>query len=459
MAVATLTGSSTSAAQRTAAATAERPRWGWIYLFWMLMLTTFASFRSRHATELLGGAGIDAQVQYQLAIWVLFGGLAAWQLLNGRVELRLLGSGPLFWFACFGSLALLSSVHSAMPALTFFRSGQLLIALVLVVSLGEAIRDVHRLALLYIGVNTLLVLIAAAGLDGGIEWIRGPGDSFLPRSGTAEVPWRFASAFGHPSLISIAAACAALSLAARSRGGRWWVSGPVILWMLLVLLLTASRTAIAGFLGGAAVLVVTHRKFHLPALAAVTVGSAMLMVPVVQDRAARYLLRGQDATEFKSLTGRDVIYSAALERATAALPWGEGFQGGRVEVLDEQGAEVGIAHAHNLLLECLIGNGFAGLLIGCLFLASLCWRVGVLLWAQRQGRSAIGDVDNDAVELAAVICPLLAFCILDRGFAAPVDPVVLLFLAVAGHTQKIWLAASDRYRAAVATRQPSEQPV
>ena len=101
----------------------------------------------------MGGDGFDAQVIFQIVSWTAFGLIGLWLLATGRADLRLLRRGPLFWYGGFVTLALISTLYSASPLLTLYRSLQLAVAVVLVISLRERLTHLYMLIVAYVAVN------------------------------------------------------------------------------------------------------------------------------------------------------------------------------------------------------------------------------------------------------------------------------------------------------------------
>ncbi len=381
-----------------------------------------ANFRERSVEELWTSQGFDAQVKFQIASWLAFGLIAVWLVATRRADLRLLWQGPLFWYCCFVLVALLSTLYSVSPALTLFRSLQLAIAVILVISLREQLSNFYYLIVVYIAVNWILFLIGWFGLDTGAEWIRGPNDRYVSYGGTDYGAWRLWTAFGHPSQISIVAGIAAVGLAGRARGRQWLSHGPMISWLVLTIVLTVSRTAMSATLVGL-LIVAAGRRALLPWIAA---GSALLFIllasPNFQDTLTRYLMRGQTTQEFASLTGRVQIYRATLDRIEGSWVLGDGFRATRKQLL----GGLDIVHSHNLVLEALAGLGLPGAVLSCIVLITLVtatWTV-----AQNRRRSNLPD-DPTPSELPALVILIVAFCVMDAGFMVEVNSFVLVFLA------------------------------
>jgi O-antigen ligase len=397
-------------------------------LFWVWILTAMASFRIRRGDELFGDGGFDTQVKFQILTWGLLGLVAVWLVVKQKAALRLLQGGPLMCYAIFVAAALFSVCVSPAPTMTAFRALQHGIALVLVISLRDNLKRMVAFIAMYIAINWLLLILAVTGLDFGQEWIAFyvRDQSFL--SGDFMHRWRFTTAYGHPSWISIIAAVGAISLAARTRGHAWRTSWPLFALFILTTILTVSRTAIFGLGVGLAIVALGRRQVFM-SLVFVMLPSVMLLVsPEVRETIAHYLQRGQTADELAEFTGRAGVYQVAIDRIQHSLPFGEGFQSGRVNPLEEDNETM--AHAHNLLLEATAGTGFVGGL--AVALAIVLW-VAQLHWLLMHSPS--GARRDRAWELTAIAAPLLAFCVLDSGFSNCIHQVTFFYLIAMARTQ------------------------
>ena len=408
------------------------------WLVWGLIMTTCASFRQRTISDLFESGGFDAQVKFQAISWAALGCLAVYLLAAGRADLRLPRRGPMFWYACFAATAVLSTAYSPQPAYTAYRGLQHAVAIVLVISLRENLRHVYLFIATYIGVNWVLVVLGFLGLDFGLPWITSPAENIMITAGIEGV-WRFESAFGHPSVISMVAAAGAAGLAYRSRGRQWLVAGPVVAWLSLTTVLTVSRTAIVGLVAGLAI-AAAGRRVLLPCVC--LAGFALpllLMSSEVRQTSGYYLSRGQSDDNMRSLTGRIPAYREATRRIAEHWPLGGGFQAGRVNALDATGENVAVAHAHNLLLESLFSLGLMGAVFALLVLATLAatiWKI-IRRNGTNSGAPCVGW------ELAAMLVPLLAFCVMDSGFVVRLNPIALLFLVIIARAQTATLDWED----------------
>jgi hypothetical protein len=401
-----------------------------LLLAWLLILTSMASFRIRQADELFQHGGVDAQVIFQVATWCTLGMLALVLVWTGRADLRLLGRGPVLWYLAFVVVAALSAAASMGPALTLFRAGQHGIALLLVISMREHLHKMYTYIIAYVAVSWILLFMAIGGFDFNQEWIYRyvRGQSFF--SGDFMQRWRFETAYAHPSLLSIVAAVGAIGMAARAKGRSSIKERMIIAWLIATAVLTVSRTAILGMVLGLGVVALSRKSLFTWLCLILVPASALMVSSDVRQGIGHYLARGQTSSELASLTGRSFLYRVALNRIDRSLPWGEGFQSGRLNPLEEDNATM--VHAHNLLLEATAGMGYLG---------GLAVALVVLTWLMNLMRLFNRSTDSDATswELCAVSVPLLAFCVLDSGFANAINAVVFVYMAVIARTQLAWV--------------------
>ncbi|MGI9516356.1 MAG: O-antigen ligase family protein [Pirellulaceae bacterium] len=392
---------------------------------WLFVLSSMVAFRHRSVSELMSPGGFDLQVKFQIVAWMALG-LLAWQLIVRRVaDLRLIAHSPLFWFAMYVAVAISSTLYSQSPGLTLFRAGQLAIVIVLVVSMRENLHRIHLYVFVFLLLNWIFVIAANLGLDFGQSWMRGHENAFMLFGRQNGDAWRLASPLAHSSQIATVGAASAVGLAMRTGRRELPDNLPFILFAVATVLFTVSRTAIAGMLVGFVVVAMVRRRFiPLALLAGVAVPLLLFMTPV-GDRLVEYGMRGQSVEEFQSFTGRADIYSQGIERAAQSMPFGEGFSAGRARSIVAKDQGHSIVHAHNLLIESAVSMGMLGLITAILVLFSLgrALLIAIHLKPDHTGVSP-------GWEPLVMSIPLIAFCVLDRGFASPASPYVFMFVAV-----------------------------
>ncbi len=399
---------------------------------WVFALVSQMAFRQREVSELMAPGGFDMQVKFQIAAWMGLG-VFAWQLIVRRVaDLRLVVRSPLCWFAAYVVIAMVSTLYSTSPPLTLYRAGQLAVIIALVISLRDSLDRIHLFVFVFLALNWVLVLMANLGLDFGLGWIRGADNAFMVFDRQTTAPWRFSSPMAHASQISIVGGASAVGLAMRTTRKTLPDNLPFILFAVVTVLLTVSRTAIAAMLVGFIVVAIVRKSFiPLALLAGFALPLALIFTPV-GDKLVEYTMRGQSVEEFQSLTGRSDIYRLGIARAMESMPLGEGFCAGRAESIVEKNVGQSIVHAHNLFIESAIGMGLLGLFASLMILVAL-GRSLLMAIQLKPDRSGV----SPGWEPLAMSIPLVAFCILDRGFAAPAGPYVYLFVVVLAMTTRM----------------------
>jgi hypothetical protein len=197
---------------------------------------------------------------------------------------------------------------------------------------------------------------------------------------------------------------------------------------------TISRTAIAGMIGAMALAALLSGK-----LRGYVVASWVLLLTSVVELAtgsiSNFLRRGQSILEFTSLTSRTEVWAAVFERIPSSGAFGEGLGSTRwMPALDI----VGLGHSHNIYLEALITLGLVGALLVTLILFSWIRRQFLFVF-HGHGRWTVGVVN---LENLSILLPLLAFCLLDRGFLSLADPLVPVYFAAMRLTQEDYLRAA-----------------
>lgn len=376
----------------------------WLALaVWLFMALSMGSYRSRSHEDLLGSNAFDPQVRIKVAMWLGLGALAVWLLHRRRPRLYLLRSLPLAGVLGLIVLGAISAVRSPSPAYSLFMALQLSIVLVLVIC-----PEVNR-AFLYRALLGYVVLAVGLAI-----WSWG--------FAVLGVDNRLGSPIGHPSILSMAAAAGAGGLWAR-----WCTSGlprrwyPVLALFVLVTLSTISRTAIAGMVLAMALATLLSRR-----TAGFLIGGWFVALGATVELGTGYVSnfvrRGQTNLDLESLSMRTEVWRSVHERLSHPSFLGEGLGSTRWIPVTET---VGLGHTHDLFLEALVTLGVIGGLLVILVLGGWLYRQCVFGF-HGHGRWTVRIVQ---LENLSMLIPLLAFCILDRGFLT-VDPLVPVYFTV-----------------------------
>ena len=220
-------------------------------------------------------------------------------------------------------------------------------------------------------------------------------------------------------------------------------------------LATISRTAIAGFAAALLFFAAKRRLVLVLCLSGSLLTLAILIEPS-RNVILSYVARGQNADDIASLTGRVPVFEDAISRARVHWMFGQGFLSSRILLLNDLGEGNGTVHPHNMFLAAINGMGIGGAVLALGSLISLFVAAARLLRLSHHYPS----VRADAVSCASALLPLAAFCILDAGFVAKLNPFVLLYLTAAARTQDMLNSIESNLpeRVAIGPRLPGGPP-
>lgn len=340
-----------------------------------ILLVAGTKFRTRDADASLAGV-LDAQILLEIGLFAVIGVglLGAWLATrDGRRASR-----AEVVIGLYAALALLSTLWSAAPALTFVRATQLAIVG------GVAILGVRVLApaasLWFASRAAAAHVVLCSSLAAVFPWAAG---TFYYSEG-----FRFSWFAMHPIDAGTLAAIAALGAASlvifggsRHVPARLGVRAPLlVLALVAILLLTSSRGPLIGFIAAAGVLWLMriHPAFRLSAgIVAVSLAlAAVVFAPDLRgwldslasqnSAVSRAFFRGQTADTVLELNGRLGLWDDVKPAIVAQLLTGYGYQASRSVLLD---AAPWAAYAHNAFLQTVLDLGVAGTVALVLLLA------------------------------------------------------------------------------------------
>jgi O-antigen ligase len=205
-----------------------------------------------------------------------------------------------------------------------------------------------------------------------------------------------------------------------------------ILFNLIALGLTASRTAIGGLVVGFTIMMAAKRRLILFACLCGALTVSAFLIPTWSGILTTYLARSQSAAQLTALNGRVAIYADAWQKIQEHWLLGEGFMSNRVAVLDEQADGSGTLHAHNILLEALTGTG----IIGGFFALAACVHLCILPLVILRRSDGRPYLRREALILASSLPPVIGACLLDAGFATTLSMIGWAFMVLAARGQE-----------------------
>jgi O-antigen ligase len=279
---------------------------------------------------------------------------------------RLGATATEFWLAGFLAIAVLSTLWSVEPLVTFLKAVQLVVAYLLVALWVRTSPSAYLVDRLGWVAHTIL-LAAAAGL------VLAPGRAMAPIS-DADPTLRLGGIFPAiaPDLLGFVAVVGLLYLAARV--GPSWTLGrgmrfALAITYVAVLLLTRARTSLVLLPMGLLVLLLQdHRRRGTLALFLPIVGVGIVCVlSLYSGQIAHFVSRGENSQTLSTLTGRTDTWQLArtawLKKPFTGYGFYAGHRLGRVSSIETQNLD-------NMWVETLLDTGMFGVLPLAAFVAA-----------------------------------------------------------------------------------------
>ena len=396
------------------------------YVIALLIFSTFATFRRRQIWDLFQPNGFDAEICFKIAVWLVLALIAVIQWRRIFQQGYLILQPPLSFYSSYLLVGIVSTAYSVDPILSLFRAGQFVIALALGLSVLDAIPSWPRLGAVYLGGNWIFLLIGFTGLIESLDWRALPDyqeQGFLLH----HEPWRFGTPLGHFLVIADVAVMVGIAVAARIHDRIRIMDAMTLLWVLLTILLTVSREALMGFAVGLLIVLSFRGLLPLALLGGTGLVAGVLVAPGLLDLLLHFIYRGQDASQLESLSNRTDIWESAISHIDKHWLLGYGFRASRFLILDEQANGAGVAHAHNAVLESILGLGVVGGIVAALLLfAILGYAVGIVI-DERKRRAPLAE--QRGVEFLAMYPIIFISSMLDSSFALDINAVNLCLVA------------------------------
>jgi len=340
-------------------------------LAWLLLLIGSFSFANLPAAAALSG-------QLNWANLVRYGCIVgALALLAPEFRSRIaLSLNPLWLFAIYVTLCVVSTVWSVSPLVTFGKAAELAVATAAVVfAANRASAGVAQLfnVSFWFGVASLAVVLV--GYFVGIPGFAVQSTALFPQMDA----WFLSS--NNIGYLSALTATVALDRMLRGVGGRALMSA-VFLMSIFAAVCAQGRTGLLCFLLGVVIVLLIHRRFKLVLVGA---GVASILLVTFSQEILAYLLRGEQAGSLQTLSGRTLVWQAAWDSFVERPLFGSGFGvGSRYLFLTNlAGAAMELSSAHNGFMELLTGVGLIGLVP---WAASLLWTIANAFRAAVRGK-------------------------------------------------------------------------
>jgi O-antigen ligase len=392
--------------------------------FPLLLIIAGTKFRGRDATALISGS-VDSQVMFELGVYAI---TAVIVLLNVASIEEIEGPAPLeIALFAYTLIALASVGWSVSPAISAVRATQQLLLLATVYFAARVIEP--KLLFRSFGFQILAYVVVCASLAMVFPSFNGTKIGYLMKAR------RFSWFAVHPVSAATESGMALVFLTGLALFDSGWKTRlyRIPFWiyacaLLSIILATRTRTAMFSTLAAMSALYMVRYKRNAGAWIVglcIIVGGFLfvLVAPEVKQSIQLFVLRGQDANQFASLTGRTELWKQSILMFTKRPILGYGFVASRamlLQVLPWAG------EAHNALVESLLDVGFVGATV--LFVPFMSGLIGSLMHLNRwrPGDDAtIAWVAGALIFLAMDGIPMASFA----GFLT-YDPVLMMTATV-----------------------------
>jgi O-antigen ligase len=351
---------------------ALRTHLSWWHGLWLLLFLSDLTFRVR-TSEAIKEASVDIWAAYRIGLV----GIVAFALGVRLVLRQTAWAGSLFRglpgvLSAYALICVISTAWSVYPAWTLYRSMEYWVDVALITAIVATVASAEMYKTLYGWTWGLYILLLLSVWAGILLWPREalePSPGLLGTSLTGVLPAVASNGVGEMgAVLAIVALARLLSSSGRERNRALY--SLLLLAGLVTLGLSQTRSAIAGFLLGVALLLLFTGRVTL-LVSAILAGSAVL-ASSGWGLLGKYFLRGQDPELFASLSGRVGWWEFAWHEFLKNPLTGLGAYTARFEVLAKIG-ESETSTVHNTYMEVIVGTGFWGLVPVLVALFATWW--------------------------------------------------------------------------------------
>jgi len=348
---------------------------------------------------------VDPAALFRIALEFVTFLVLAWRLALRKTDwVRSLFRGLIALLAIYALMSLASTVWSAFPPWTAFKSLEYLLDVML---LAAVVASVESLESYQDFMDWTWTLYTLALLSVWIGVVVSPELALHPITGVFGVqlkgvwPDIAADSVGEFGAVVSTIAFARLVLRPGNLHNRLWYSLAFLIGCANMLMAQA-RTAIAGFGMAVMLVLILSRRWALAAFLTFT-GTLVTLPLVISGWLWQYLQRGQTEDQLSSLSSRVEWWRFAWEKFSQQPLIGYGaYAAGRFVVM--AGLQMGkTSSTHSDWVEILVGTGLWGLIPAILSLLGTCWVLASLF------RNPVGEPLERELTIEALALILLVF--------------------------------------------------
>jgi O-antigen ligase len=330
-----------------------------------MLLLTFLSglvFRIR-AIDAFRETTIDAWAMYRIGLMTI----VVLVLAVGLVTRRTAWTGWLFrgvvgFMAIYAVTCAVSTIWSVFPTWTLYKSLEYFIDVALIAAVVSSVGSADEYSSFVDWVWVMYGLLLCSVWAGAAL---APALAFLPNRGIfgfelqGVMPQLSTNGVGEIAALLGVVSFSRLILRPHADGNASWYSLLLIV-SVSTLILAQTRSATIGFLFGV-FLAALYRNARVAMLGLAACVVVALLSQAATQVVQTYMMRGQDAELFNSLSGRMTWWQTAWPKIQEK-PWlGYGaYAGGRFVVLSQLG-DLSTSSIHNSYIEVVLGTGLIGL--------------------------------------------------------------------------------------------------
>ena len=308
---------------------------------------------------------IDASVKVRLFLDAVVAFILLVRLLTDKTAwLRPMFRGLFGILTVFVLISLTTTLWSAKPYWTFYKSAEYGLDIALIVAVAVSVKSLMEYKLLFnwvYGLSGALVGLAMveAIFMPGLAFDYGPTGTLAMPELTGVFPAQAPNGIGtFGAILAIVALCRLMSESEQNSNRGWYQM--ILGFGLITMFMTEARSAIGAFIFAVILFLILTRRIVAGTILA-TVSAFVLMVSGIGRSIFDYMMRGQTALQFQHLTGRMELWSVAWQKITERpfVGWGA-YAGGRFVVLPLV-KKTGFVDVDSTIVEALLNTGIFGL--------------------------------------------------------------------------------------------------
>ncbi|MGA8184542.1 MAG: O-antigen ligase family protein [Terriglobia bacterium] len=382
----------------------------WYHGLWFLVFASALVFRIRGVDQIQQNP-VDAWALYRIGLeFIVSMALLIRLVLRRTPWLGSMFRGFVGVLAAFGVIELASSVWSVYPAWTFYKACEYLMDIALLGAVLATVQSVKAYRDLFNWTWMLYGLLLVTTWLGVLIW---PQQALYPNGknvGVGILGFRLEGVFPALSsndvgtfagILALIALCRLLPIAARKSDRAWYLL--LLVASVATMVVSQTRSALAGVLFGLFLLLLFSRRLGLSALLTFVV-APLLVASSVGGLIWTFLERGQSSQQLETLSSRVDWWSFAWQTFLQRPLTGYGaYAAGRFAVL----AKIGMnktSTMHSDYLSMIVGTGFWGLTLFVVALAGTWWFL-----ARYLRHSTAMSMEQQLAYEAIVVLGLLTF--------------------------------------------------